>query len=49
MNRVRNDEMSRRTVGLKKLANRAEQGVLRWNGHIERLDEGYLGEENYKI
>ncbi len=35
MNRVRNDEMSRRTVVLKELADRAEQGVLRWFGHID--------------
>ncbi len=34
MNRVRNDEMSRRTVVLKELADRSEQGVLRWFGHI---------------
>ncbi len=33
MNRVRNDEMSRRTVVLKELADRAEQGALRWFGH----------------
>ncbi len=34
MNRVRNDEMSR-TVVLKELADRAEQGVLRWFGPID--------------
>ncbi len=32
MNRVRNDEMSRRTVVLKQLADGGEQGVLRWFG-----------------
>ncbi len=35
MNQVRNDEMSRRTVVLTELADRAEQGVLRWFRHIE--------------
>ncbi len=35
MNQVRNDEMSRRTVVLKELADRAEQEVLRWFGHID--------------
>ncbi len=35
MNLVRNDEMSRKTVVLKELADRAEQGVLRWFGHID--------------
>ncbi len=35
MNRVRNDEMSRRTVVLKELADRIEQGVLRWFGLID--------------
>ncbi len=34
MNRVRNDEMSR-TVALKELADSAEQGVLRWFGHVD--------------
>ncbi len=33
MNRVRNDEMSRRSVVLKELADRPEQGVLQWLGH----------------
>ncbi len=32
MNRVRNDEMSRRTMVLKELA---EQGVLRGFGHVD--------------
>ncbi len=32
MNQVRNDEMSRRTVVLKELADRAEQGILRLLG-----------------
>ncbi len=35
MNRVRNVEKPRRTVLLKELADRAEQGVLRWFGHID--------------
>ncbi len=35
MKQVKNDEMSRRTVVLKELADRAEQGVLGWSGHID--------------
>ena len=39
MDRVRNEEV-RRTAGIKrKLASRADQRVLRWFGHVERMDE----------
>ncbi len=49
MNRVGNEEMRRRTVVFRELADRAEQGVLRWFGHIDRMNEGHLGEDNNKI
>ncbi len=42
MDRVRNDEVRRRTGAVKELADRAEQGVLRWFGHVERMEEQRL-------
>ncbi len=42
MARVRNEEMRRRTVVAKELAERAEQRVLRWFGHVERMEEERL-------
>ncbi len=37
--RVRNDEVRRRTGVVRELADRAEQGVLRWFGHVERTEK----------
>ncbi len=42
MDRVRNEEVRRRTGVVKELAERAEQGVLQWFGHVERLEEERL-------
>ncbi len=42
MDRVRNDEMQKRTGVGKELAERAEQGVLRWIAHVERMEEERL-------
>ena len=42
MDRVRNEEVRRRTGVTRQLADRAEQGVLRWFGHVERMAEGRL-------
>ncbi len=42
LDRVRNDEVRRRTGVVKELAERAEQGVLRWFGHVERMEEERL-------
>ena len=39
MNRVMNEEMRRRAAIERELANRAGQRVLRWFGHVERMDE----------
>ena len=39
MDRVRNEEVSRRAGIERELANRADQRVLRWFGHVERIDE----------
>ena len=39
MDRVRNEEVSRRAGIERKLASRADQRVLRWFGHVERMDE----------
>ena len=39
MDRVNNEEV-RSTAGIeRKLASRADQRVLRWFGHVERIDE----------
>ncbi len=49
MNGMRNEEMRRGAVVVRKLADGTEQGVLRWFGHVERMDEVHLGEEDNKI
>ena len=39
MDRVRNEEVRRRAVIERDLASRADQRVLRWFGHVERMDD----------
>ena len=39
MDKVRNEEMHRRAGMETELASRADQRVLRWFGHVERIDE----------
>ena len=39
MDRVRNEEVRRRAGIERELASRADKRVLRWFGHVERLDE----------
>ena len=39
MDRVRNEEVRRRAVIEIKLASRGDQRVLRWFGHVERMDD----------
>ena len=39
MDRVRNDEVRRRAGIERELASKADQRVLRWFGHVERMDE----------
>ena len=39
MNRVRNEEVHRIAGIERELASRADQRVLRWFGHVERVDE----------
>ena len=39
MDRVRNEEMRRRIRIKRELASRADQRVLRWFGHVERMYE----------
>ena len=39
MDRVRNEEVRRRAGIERELASRADQRVLRWFGHGERMDE----------
>ncbi len=42
MDQVRNDVVLRRTGVVRKLAEQAEQGVLRWFRHVERMKEECL-------
>ena len=39
MDGVRNEEVHRRAVIERELASRADLSVLRWFGHVERMDE----------
>ena len=39
MDRVRNEEVLRRAGIERELASRADHRVLRWFGHVERMDE----------
>ena len=39
MDRVRNEDVRRRAGIERELASRADQRVLRWFGHVERMDE----------
>ena len=39
MDRVTNEEVRRRAVIESELVSRADQRVLRWFGHVERMDE----------
>ena len=42
MDRVRNEEVHRRAGIERELASRADQRVLRWFGHVERVDEYHM-------
>ena len=39
MDRFKNEEVRRRAGIERELASRADQRVLRWFGHVERMDE----------
>ena len=39
MDRVRNEEVRRRAGIERELVSRADQRVLRWFGHVERMDD----------
>ena len=39
MDRVGNEEVSNTAEIERELASRADQGILRWFGHVERMDE----------
>ena len=39
MDRIRNEEVCRRAGIERELASRVDQRVLRWFGHVERMDE----------
>ena len=42
LDRIRNEEVRRRTGVVSELAERADQRVLKWFGHMERMNEGRL-------
>ena len=42
MDRFRNEEVRRRAGIENELASRADQRVLRWFGHVERMDEYHM-------
>ena len=42
MDRVRNEEVRMRAGIEMELASRADQRVLRWFGHVERMDEYHM-------
>ena len=42
MDRVRNEEVRRRAGIETELASRADQRVLRWFGHVERIDDYHM-------
>ncbi len=42
MDRVRNEEVRRRTGVVRDLADRSLQRMLRWFGHVERMEEKCL-------
>ena len=42
MDIVRNEEVHRRAGIERELASRADQRVLRWFGHVERMDEYHM-------
>ena len=42
MDRVRNEEVSRRAGIVRELASRVVQTVLGWVGHVERMEESRL-------
>ena len=42
MDRVRNEKVRRRAGIERELASRAHQRVLRWFGHVERMDEYHM-------
>ena len=39
MDRVGNEEVCRRAITKRELASRADPTVLKWFGHVERMDE----------
>ena len=43
MDRVGNEEVRRRAGIERELASRVDQRVLRWFGHVERMDEHRMG------
>lgn len=40
MDRVRKEEMRKKTGIVRELADEAEHGVLRWFGYVDRMEKG---------
>ena len=49
MDRVRNEEVSMRAGIERELASRADQRVLRWFGHVDRMDEYHMARRVLKL
>ena len=49
MDRVRNEEVRRRAGIEMELASRADQRVLRWCGHVERMERMWKECEVYRL
>ena len=47
MVRVRNEEVRRRAGMEREVASRVDQIVLRWFGHVKRMDEYCIAIEGY--
>ena len=46
--RIRNEEIRRRTGVTRELSGRADQSVLRWFGHVERMEESRQVKKIYR-
>ena len=49
MDRVRNEEVRRRAGIEMDLVSRADKTVLRWFGHVERMDEYRMARRVFKV
>ena len=48
VDRVRNEQVRRRAGIEREIASRADQRVLRWFGHVERMDEYHMARREWR-